>query len=32
MTAYDRYLANDLTNYNIPDSVIEENTAGLTKV
>ncbi|MBQ4008516.1 MAG: TrpB-like pyridoxal phosphate-dependent enzyme, partial [Muribaculaceae bacterium] len=32
MTAYDRFLANDLTNYNIPDSVIEENTAGLTKV
>ena len=32
MTAYDRFFANDLTNYEIPDSIIAQNTAGLDPV
>ena len=32
MTAYDRYFAGDLANYEIPDSEIEANTASLKKL
>ena len=32
MTAYDRFFANDLSNYEIPDSIIAQNTAGLNPV
>lgn len=32
MTAYDRYFAGDLANYEVPDSEIEANTASLKKL
>ena len=32
MTAYDRYFAGDLSNYEVPDSEIEANTASLKKI
>lgn len=32
MTAYDRYFAGDLANYEIPDSEIADNTADLKKI
>lgn len=32
MTAYDQYLAGDLTNYELPDEVIENNVSKLEKI
>ena len=32
MTAYDQYLAGDLTNYELPDDIIKENVSKLEKI
>ncbi|MBR5433038.1 MAG: TrpB-like pyridoxal phosphate-dependent enzyme [Bacteroidales bacterium] len=32
MTAYDQYLAGDLTNYELPDEIIKENVSKLDKI
>ena len=32
MTAYDQYLAGDLTNYELPDEIIKENVSRLEKI
>jgi tryptophan synthase beta chain len=32
MTAYDQYLAGDLTNYELPDEIIKENVSTLEKI
>lgn len=32
MTAYDQYLAGDLTNYELPDEIIKENVSKLEKI
>ena len=32
MTAYDRYFANDLANYEVPEEEIRENTRNLEKI